>query len=85
MFPQRSTYRPIDGVGEYSRTGIGAYFKPQYEKPIAGLGCPCAQRGFGADGDPIVTSDPYANTKIIGAVAVIGVITGLAVWVSLKK
>jgi len=47
MFPQQSIYRPVEGVGEYFTTGmngLGAYFKPQYERPIAGLG-----RAFGAD------------------------------------
>ncbi len=66
--------------------GLGAYFKPVYEKPIAGLGgCPCSQRGTGDDS---VVAPPGARAipwDIVGPVAVIGAITGLAVWVSFKK
>jgi len=85
MFPQKSTYRPVDGVGEYSRTGIGAYFKPVYEKPIAGLGCPCAARGVGDGADPLTTNSGALRYDVVVPVAIIGAITGLAVWVSLKK
>lgn len=81
MFPQKSTYRPVDGVGEYFTTGVnglGAYFKPQYEKPIAGLGggCPCAQRGFGADASVPITID---NSNKLNAGLLIGL--GVAVIV----
>lgn len=87
MFPQKSTYRPVDGVGEYFASGmgaLGAYFKPVYEKPIAGLGCPCAQ-GALTEGEPVTTFSGAMRWDVVVPVAVIGAITGLAVWVSLKK
>ena len=33
MFPQRSTYRPMDGTA-----GLGAYYANTFEQPISGLG-----------------------------------------------
>lgn len=46
MFPQRSTYRPTDG--------LGAYFAPKYETPISGLGssggCGCGKPVSGVRG-----------------------------------
>ncbi len=72
MFPQQSIYRPVDGVGT---AGLGAYFKPQYERPIAGLG-----RGFGADDDSspkTITTNVSNQTSAVlliglGALVIVG-------------
>lgn len=71
--------------------GLGAYFKPQYEKPIAGLGafpqrstyrpvdgvgCACSARGVG---DAAPSGIPWGTVLPI---AVIAGITGLAIYVA---
>lgn len=68
--------------------GLGAYFKPAYDRAIAGAGvgaCPCAARGVGDGADPLTTNSGAVRMDVIVPVAIIGVITGLAVWVSFKK
>jgi LPXTG-motif cell wall-anchored protein len=76
-FPQRSTYRPKDGM-----MGLGAYFKPLYERPIAGLGgCGCNQSGMGADAvvDNTVMVPQTGTTNKASAALLIGL--GVAVIV----
>lgn len=72
MFPQRSTYRPRDGVA-----GLGAYYQNTFEQPISGLGtCPCAaqngQNGTGAlVGDDSSYPSPAKFALACGAVVVV--------------
>ncbi len=81
MFPQVSTYRPRDGFN-----GLGAYYKPEYETPISGLGggCGCG-RAVGDGSDPITTNAGGVRYDVIVPVAIIASITAFAVWVSFKK
>lgn len=70
MFPQRSTYRPVDGLG------LGAYYANKFEQPISGLGaCPCAMqgaRGVGAlVGDDSSYPSPGKVALACGAVVVV--------------
>jgi hypothetical protein len=78
MFPQRSTYRPRDGVA-----GLGAYYANTFEQPINGLGaCPCArQSGTGAlVGDD--SSYPSAGKIALGCgVAAVVVLLALRIKV----
>ena len=70
MFPQRSTYRPRDGVA-----GLGSYYGNTFEQPISGLGtCPCSQGANGTGalvGDDSAYPSPGKIALACGAVAVV--------------
>lgn len=81
MFPQRSTYRPRDGVA-----GLGAYYANQFEQPISGLGtCPCAaQNGQNATGALVGDDSSYPSPgKIALACGAVAVVVMLALRIKL--
>ena len=72
-------YQQVKGVGEYFQggtSGLGAYFQPQYERPIAGLGstsrgCGCSgTRGVGDDAAVPASIGMSSSTK--GALMIAG-------------
>ena len=75
-----SMYQQVKGVGEYFQGGLGAYYAPEYDRAVSGLGSSmrnaagtgCGCSGMGDTAATTSTSPSSVNSSTKGALMIAG-------------